>query len=656
MSNEEKKKSKMLTPESTGENAPSTPKTEEEKDDAFLRGTDAPKEKNSSDSEEKKTDCTENKEQNGLEEGKTEKSKPESQEIVQDETKPEEGSDNEKNSSQGEDSDQGVETNQKEEPEQGEKPEQKEEQKEEQNQEKEPKSEENSPAEKQSDSSGKEIAQENEQDSMDDGEKGFLKKRRRRYQEKRMKIAEREPMGKKLWIVLGSVVGVIALVYCGIAAYFSGHFYLNTTINGKDFSGKNVATVEAYFQSVISEYSLSILGQNQERESIEGKEIDLVYQDGAQIRDALKSQNPFLWPKAFFTKSIEELNVDVDYNEEKLGQKISSLNVVTQEQTDPVSAMPRYNGTMFVVEPERLGTKVDLEVLTEKIKEAISYSKDELDLVSQDCYVHPKYNTQSPEVQAACDKMNEYCRASITYKMDQDIVVNHKVISTWLTCDDNMNVVFDEKKVKEWLKEFAKKYDTVGKKRSITSPEGKTVNVSGGTYGWSIDEKSELSSLTDSIKKGEVISREPKYEKKAASKSGQDWGNTYVEVDIQAQHMWYIVDGAVAMEADVVTGVPNPARETPTGVYSILEMKKNKTLVGAINPSTGRPSYRTPVAYWMRVTWTGIGFHDATWQSKFGGNRYKTGYGSHGCINMSLSEAGNLYGMLSVGTPVIIHN
>ena len=44
--------------------------------------------------------------------------------------------------------------------------------------------------------------------------------------------------------------------------------------------------------------------------------------------------------------------------------------------------------------------------------------------------------------------------------------------------------------------------------------------------------------------------------------------------------MWYVVNGAVQLETDVVTGLPTPERETPTGVYSILEMKRDKTLVG----------------------------------------------------------------------------
>ena len=150
--------------------------------------------------------------------------------------------------------------------------------------------------------------------------------------------------------------------------------------------------------------------------------------------------------------------------------------------------------------------------------------------------------------------------------------------------------------------------------------------------------------------------KEPVYEKTVASHSQQDWGDTYVEVDLSTQHMWYIVNGSVQLETDIVTGLASdPNRATPSGVYSILEMKRDKVLTGETNPSTGEPIYRTKVSYWMRVTWTGIGFHDAIWQSAFGGNRYQTSAGSHGCINMPLDQAASLYDMLEMGTPVVIH-
>ena len=53
------------------------------------------------------------------------------------------------------------------------------------------------------------------------------------------------------------------------------------------------------------------------------------------------------------------------------------------------------------------------------------------------------------------------------------------LISTWLKYDDNMQVSLDENAVREWMREFGKKYDTVGTTRTITTPNGKTAEVSG---------------------------------------------------------------------------------------------------------------------------------------------------------------------------------
>jgi len=122
------------------------------------------------------------------------------------------------------------------------------------------------------------------------------------------------------------------------------------------------------------------------------------------------------------------------------------------------------------------------------------------------------------------------------------------------------------------------------------------------------------------------------------------YGPTYIQVSIGQQHMWYFVDGQLKFEADVVTGKPD-GHDTPKGHHKILYKQSPTVLVGA--------DYRTPVSYWMPFTWEGHGFHDATWQPWFGGNRY-TYAGSHGCVNMELGQAGQLYGMVSAGTDVYI--
>jgi len=477
----------------------------------------------------------------------------------------------------------------------------------------------------------------------------------RRRRGARRRGRRKKSMSKKPWIIAGSIVGALLVIYLGAAVFFMSHFLVNTTVNGKDFSGKTAADVEDYLKEQVEEYELTIQEQNNVSDVISGTDISLTYKENSQVEDALDAQNQLLWIVSLFAKSSADVTIEVEYDEAALQERIENLQAVTAEQTDPVSAHPEYDGNSFVVAEEQYGTKVDMETLTAKIEQYITEFNPTLDMMDEECYVMPAYTSDSPEVQAACDEMNSYLKASITYPMDESIVVDKQLISGWITYDAEMNVTFNEDAVREWMREFGSKYDTVGTSRTITTPTGKTAEVSGGTYGWIVDEAAETENLINSIKNGEVAEREPAYKQTAASHGAQDWGNTYIEVDIAAQHMWYIVDGSIAMESDVVTGLPADGRDTPTGVYSILYTERDSTLKGEVDPATGKPSYETPVAFWMPFTWQGHGFHDATWQSSFGGSRYQTN-GSHGCVNMPYDKAEQLFGMISAGTPVIVHN
>ena len=499
------------------------------------------------------------------------------------------------------------------------------------------------------------TAEESGMEEADEIDEVHPRKSTRRRRGARRRGRRKKSMSKKPWIIAGSIVGALLVIYLGAAVFFMSHFLVNTTVNGKDFSGKTAADVEDYLKEQVADYELTILEQNNVSDVISGTDISLTYKENSQVEDALDAQNQLLWIVSLFAKSSADVTIEVEYDEAALQERIENLQAVTAEQTDPVSAHPEYDGNSFVVAEEQYGTKVDMETLTAKIEQYITEFNPTLDMMDEECYVMPAYTSDSPEVQAACDEMNSYLKASITYPMDESIVVDKQLISGWITYDAEMNVTFNEDAVREWMREFGSKYDTVGTSRTITTPTGKTAEVSGGTYGWIVDEAAETENLINSIKNGEVAEREPAYKQTAASHGAQDWGNTYIEVDIAAQHMWYIVDGSIAMESDVVTGLPADGRDTPTGVYSILYTERDSTLKGEVDPATGKPSYETPVAFWMPFTWQGHGFHDATWQSSFGGSRYQTN-GSHGCVNMPYDKAEQLFGMIGAGTPVIVHN
>ena len=479
---------------------------------------------------------------------------------------------------------------------------------------------------------------------------------------KKIKAVKRRKTGKDgkvkaLWIT-GGVLAGICLIYVAISVYFMSHFFVNTKINGKNFSGKTTSDVEKYLQTNIKDYKLTILENEGRQDVISGSEIGLEYRAGTEAEKLLKDQNGFAWPKAFFTENSRKVSVNVSYNEESLNQRISQLSCLQTEQTPAENAKPEFDGNQYVIKPEVYGNAVDKERLTEQVKVHITEFQPQLDMVATKCYAKPKYTEDSKEVQEACDAMNKYVNASITYPMNEPVVVDKALISQWLQVDGEMKVSLNTEAMKQWFTAFGDKYDTQGTTRTFTTPAGKSATVTGGTYGWSIDEDTELVNLQNSILNGEVVTREPAYYAggTAAAHSGQDWGNTYAEVDMSAQHMWYIQNGQVVLETDVVTGEPIPSKITPEGVYSLMWKQPNSVLVGDINPDTGEPAYRTKVKYWMQVTSSGVGFHDAIWQTAFGGTLYQIpGTGSHGCINMPLDQAGALFNMIEPGTPVIFH-
>ena len=141
-------------------------------------------------------------------------------------------------------------------------------------------------------------------------------------------------------------------------------------------------------------------------------------------------------------------------------------------------------------------------------------------------------------------------------------------------------------------------------------------------------------------------SRHPEYSQKAASHSGNDYGNTYVEINLTAQHLYFYANGKLLVESDFVSGNAAKGWSTPAGAYSITYKQRNATLKGQ--------GYATPVSYWMPFN-GGIGLHDANWRKTFGGTIYKNG-GSHGCVNLPPAVAKTIYENISAGDPVLCYH
>ena len=104
------------------------------------------------------------------------------------------------------------------------------------------------------------------------------------------------------------------------------------------------------------------------------------------------------------------------------------------------------------------------------------------------------------------------------------------------------------------------------------------------------------------------------------------------------------------VSTDVVTGDLANGYATPSGIY-YLKYKQRDTTLSGDNADGSR--YNSKVSYWMPFN-GGIGLHDATWRSSFGGNIYKSN-GSHGCVNMPPAKAKKTFDTIESGYPIVVH-
>lgn len=263
--------------------------------------------------------------------------------------------------------------------------------------------------------------------------------------------------------------------------------------------------------------------------------------------------------------------------------------------------------------------------------------------------------TVSPaEAMAIGQKLATVNGMSVTYQLpsNQTEVLDGLTIATWVNGSQGLTVSVDAAKVAAYVQGLRNKYDTPAGTQTWQSADGTTKSIK-TDYGWHIDQAKETEALIANIQSLQSVTREPVYASRAVQTEMPQWGKTFVEIDISSQHVYFYQNGNCVWDSKCVTGTAtDPDRATPTGVFALKYKQRDRVLRGRINPQTGKPSYESPVAYWMPFNGN-IGLHDANWRSSFGGNIYLKS-GSHGCINLPPKNAKTLYDLITPGTVIVV--
>jgi hypothetical protein len=461
------------------------------------------------------------------------------------------------------------------------------------------------------------------------------------------------PLPKILSWKAGAMVLLMAgIVLMGVYVYkalgYRNTYFPHTVINGMDVSGKTVEDVKGLMASGVNGYGLVLRLRGEEHEIITGDEIGLHTVFDGSLEEIIRQQNPFRWPRYLLKGPSYDIRTMIAYDDDALGQTLEGLSCFDSSRAVPPSdayLSDYVRGQGYSIVPETEGTTLDMGKVREQAEQAISSLAPELDLDALGCYKAPSIRSDNSSLAAARDARNRYVNMTVTYTFGSKTeVLDGDEIHQWLVADGEQ-VSIDPDQAAAYVKSLGTRYNTAYTKRSFATSYGQSVEVS-GFYGWRINQSQETKELLGILETGENVTREPVYLQTAASHDGPDYGGTYAEVNLTAQHLIFYKDGEKVLESDFVSGNVSRGHTTPPGIFSITYKQRDAVLKGE--------GYASPVKFWMPFN-GGIGFHDASWRSSFGGSIYKSG-GSHGCVNMPYDKAKELFDNVYAGMPVICYD
>ncbi|MBU3109957.1 L,D-transpeptidase/peptidoglycan binding protein [Clostridium lacusfryxellense] len=449
---------------------------------------------------------------------------------------------------------------------------------------------------------------------------------------------------------MGIIICVCTLlaIYFGMAIYFMNHFYFGSSINSISVSGEMVGKVNKQMASEIKTYKLSIKERGGAIEQISGDSVGLKYNADGDFKEFKDKQNPYKWMSAVFNTNDSKMIEGVKYDKELLKKQVDELACFDSSKvTEPKNPSFKYTDNAYVIVAEIAGNKVNKDSLYNSVADALLKGETAIDLNSGNYYVNPQYTSSSKKIVDTKDILNKYVSSKITYTFGKaNELLDGAIINKWLSVDKNSEVAFNEKEVKNYVDVLASKYNTIGKNRTFKTTSGRKINIATGDYGWYINKDKETQNLISIIKDGKNIEKEPSYTQTALFHGNDDVGNTYVEINLAAQHLWFYKNGVVITQGNIVSGKASSAEtKTPGGIYKLKYKEKDATLKGQ--------DYASPVKFWMPFN-GGIGIHDANWRSTFGGQIYLAG-GSHGCVNSPYQLAKAVFENISPGTPIVCY-
>ncbi|MGM0165698.1 hypothetical protein IGI39_000644 [Enterococcus sp. AZ135] len=453
---------------------------------------------------------------------------------------------------------------------------------------------------------------------------------------------------KRIIIICLVVLLIVVSFYSFKSVHYAERLLPKTKVNNINVGGLTVDEANEKINTELTEASVAIKLDNKLWKKIKRSELGWQKDHVDALSRIKQQQTPFAWGINNLLGCRHQLasTYDQDYvNQlvENLGTEILQKNMT---RTPTTNAKIEWRDGDFEIVPEQQGDTIDVAAAQKALIKNLENGKQTVN--AEDYYAQPILTKEDSQLKKLKDKMNQLAKLEASYTINgKKITISPEELGSWLTTNEKADVLLDQEKVTAYVTNLNTEHNTVENSTSFNSTRRGEVSVPAGIYSWSINIPSEVEALSAQVLKGKNFSRTPIVESEVPNVQ-TTLGNTYVEVDLQNQYMWYYKEGTLQFETDIVSG--KPSTPTPPGVNYVTSKSTDQILRGLNDDGS---KYASPVRYWMPIDKTGVGIHDSDWQYAYGGDLWLY-RGSHGCINTPPAKMAELYPILDVGTPVLV--
>ena len=454
-------------------------------------------------------------------------------------------------------------------------------------------------------------------------------------------------LGKKIAVGVGIAAVAAVAVVAGVFASGRNKFANGTTINDISVSRMTAEEAEAALNASYADYGLSVRIADEYTYTATAEDLSMGLRDDLDLQGMIDAQGfgseRALTVENLYTADLTDFHRDV-------AAYVSSVNLNEAQNAHLVFDEEKDE---FVIEDAVPGYTMDAEEITENVENHVLALDPEVTYTMDDFFVtEPELGTDSEEVQEALEHANAYKDLEITVSFTPDgrettyETIGWEQIRDWVSVDhDGLSIFIDDTALSGYVSEIADAHSVSFGTSQFRTTGGGYINVRAASAGQSVNSSGLYQRVYENLSNqtgGTVVAP---FDAATQAEPIVDFGGNYVELDLNSQVMYCYNGGQLVCSAPCVSGNVSMGWATPNGVYHIYSKQTNRYLTG--------PGYRSFVNYWMPFN-GGIGLHDGTWRSAFGGAEYLYN-GSHGCVNLPLSAAATVFANVHEGTAVIVY-